>query len=343
MKKWAGYERGMNLGGWFSQCGNTKERYETFITKADIERIAGWGLDHVRVPVDYNLVENEDGTYKEDGFACIQRAIDWCQEFHLNMILDLHKTAGYSFDAGEQEKGFFEEEFYQERFYRLWEEFARRFGRYKNRLAFEILNEITDEKLCDIWNRIADNCIRRIRCIVPDIYILVGGYWNNSIASVKALAPPQDDYIVYNFHCYDPLLFTHQGAAWVKDMPEDFRFDFDHTYEEYYETVKRVLPEQEAVFPKLDCMKKRFGREFFLSLFAEPVRIAEERNTMLYCGEYGVINRVPAVDALKWYQAIHQAFEYYGIGRAAWNYKEMQYGFVDEHFREVLDGVIKYL
>ena len=210
MKKWAGYERGMNLGGWFSQCDHTRERYETFITRADIERIAGWGLDHVRVPVDYNLVEEEDGTYKEEGFGYIQRVIGWCREFHLNMILDLHKTAGYSFDADEQETGFFEEELCQERFYRLWEEFARRFGGYKDGLAFEILNEITDEKLCDRWNRIADTCIRRIRRIVPDIYILVGGYWNNSITAVKALAPPHDEFIVYNLHCYDTLLFTHQ-------------------------------------------------------------------------------------------------------------------------------------
>ena len=104
-----------------------------------------------------------------------------------------------------------------------------------------------------------------------------------------------------------------------------------------------MLPDQEEVFPKLGCMEEMFGKEFFLALFAEPVQIAEERNTTLYCGEYGVINRVPAVEALKWYQTIHQAFEYYGIGRAAWNYKEMQYGFMDEHFKDVVDEVIKYL
>jgi len=343
MKKWTGYEKGINLGGWFSQCDYTKERYETFITRADMERIAGWGLDHVRVPVDYNLVEEKDGTYKEEGFEYIQQVIDWCREFHLNMILDLHKTAGYSFDTDEQERGLFEEESCQERFYRLWEEFAKRFGSYKDRLAFELLNEITDEKLCDKWNKIADTCIHRIRRIVPEIYILVGGYWNNSIASVKALAMPQDGFIVYNFHCYDPMIFTHQGAHWVKDMPEDFRFEFEHTYEEYLETVKRVLPYQTDVFPTLEDRKKMFGKEFFIALFAEAVKIAEERNTMLYCGEYGVIDRAPAADALKWYQAIHQAFEYYGIGRAAWTYKGMQYGFTDNHFKDVLDEVIKYL
>jgi len=343
MKKWTGYQKGVNLGGWLSQCWHAKEHYETFITKADIKKIAGWGLDHVRLPIDYNLVEEENGIYKEEGFAYIQRAIDWCSECNLNIILDLHKTAGYSFDDGEQEQGFFEDGQYQERFYRLWEEFARRFGQYKKMLAFELLNEITDKELCEPWNKIANNCIRRIRCICPDIFILVGSYWNNNVTAVKALPLPQDDYIIYNFHCYDPLLFTHQGASLVKDMPEDFRFQFGHTYAEYLETVKQILPDQVEVFPKLDCMEKTFGAEFFLTLFADAVKMAEERNTTLYCGEYGVINHVSAPEALQWHKAIHQAFEYYGIGRAAWNYKELNYGLVDEHFKEVLGEAINYL
>ena len=52
MKCFEGYMHGVNLGGWLSQCDHTKERYETFITKKDIETIKDWGLDHIRVPVD---------------------------------------------------------------------------------------------------------------------------------------------------------------------------------------------------------------------------------------------------------------------------------------------------
>ena len=53
MRGMEGYMRGVNLGGWLSQFdAPTKEHFETFITEADIRRIAGMGLDHVRVPVD---------------------------------------------------------------------------------------------------------------------------------------------------------------------------------------------------------------------------------------------------------------------------------------------------
>ena len=69
-----GYYRGVNLGGWLSQCDYSQERLDHFIEKPDIEKIASWGLDHVRIPVDYNVMENEDGTWKEEGFRRIGSA-----------------------------------------------------------------------------------------------------------------------------------------------------------------------------------------------------------------------------------------------------------------------------
>ena len=69
MKEFKGYTHGVNLGGWLSQCNHTKERYENFIVESDIEKIKSWGLDHIRVPVDYDLVEDKEGNYKEEGFG----------------------------------------------------------------------------------------------------------------------------------------------------------------------------------------------------------------------------------------------------------------------------------
>ena len=318
LKEFKGYKKGIDLGGWLSQCNHTKERYETFITEKDIETVASWGADHVRVPVDYDLVEDKEGNYKEDGFAYIQRAIDWCGKYHLNMVLDLHKTFGYSFDFGENEVGFFDNEKYQERFYRLWEEFAKRYSKYEERLCFELLNEVTDKEFCDKWNEISLKCIERIRKIAPTVKILVGGYWNNSGDAVKDLAMPHDENIVYNFHNYDPLVFTHQGASWIPGMPADYRVSIDKTFKEMDAYTTEHAPELLGRFDNMGDSDDRIDGEFFKKRFAEPVKIAEERGVSLYCGEYGVIENAEPADILKWYKAINEAFEYYGIGRATW-------------------------
>ncbi|MBR4669039.1 MAG: cellulase family glycosylhydrolase [Butyrivibrio sp.] len=342
MKKLKGYMHGVNLGGWLSQCDHTKERYDFFITESDIEVIKSWGMDHIRVPVDYDLVEDAQGNYKEDGFAYIQKAIEWCKKNKLNMVLDLHKTFGYSFDSGEGELGFFEKKEYQDRFYKLWEQFAIRFGKNDNMLAFELLNEVTKKEYCEIWNDVSRECITRIRKISPNIKILVGGYYNNSIEALKDLAEPYDDNIVYNFHCYEPLIFTHQGAPWIKEMDTEFRMPFDSTYGQYIEFNNKHLDHITGDMSAFD-KEAMFGPEFFDRYLAEAVKVAEERNVMLYCGEYGVIDRATPEDTLKWYKVICKTFDKYGIGRAAWSYKQMDFGLSDERMKGVIGEITKIM
>ena len=154
MLKERGFYKGVNLGGWLSQCDYSEDRLNNFIKEPDFEKIASWGLDHVRIPIDYNILENEDGGYKEDGFTRIENALKLAEKYGLNAIVDLHKTAGFSFDFGEQESGFFESEKYQERFYKLWGQIAKRFGDRPDKVAFELLNEVTDQQFIHVWNRV---------------------------------------------------------------------------------------------------------------------------------------------------------------------------------------------
>ena len=342
MRIWKGYIHGINLGGWLSQCDHSTERYETFITEADIQKIRSWGLDHVRLPLDYDLIEDAEGNSKESGFLYLDRAVEWTRKYGLNLVLDLHKTFGFSFDAGEKEEGFFENEAYQERFYLLWERLAGRYGNIGENIAFELLNEVTDKEVCDTWNRISRNCIERIRAVAPDVRILVGGYWNNSIEALKDLLPPFDENIIYNFHCYEPLIFTHQGAYWAPGMDTSFRISIGATYRELSEASEKNLSQVTVPMDSFDP-DSRLGKEYFERYFAEAVKIAEERNVPLYCGEYGVINLADAGETLKWYRMIGEVFNEFGIGRAAWSYKEMDFGLVDPHMEGVLEDVLKWM
>ncbi len=317
MLKSKGFYKGVNLGGWFSQCDYSEDRLDNFITEPDFAKIASWGIDHVRIPVDYNIFENDDGTYNESGFKRIDKAFELCEKYNLNAVLDLHKTAGFSFDSyGESESGFFESEELQERFYCLWEQFAVRYGKLSNRVAFELLNEVTDKSFIDTWNDISCKCIQRIRKYAPDTIILVGSYWNNSVTAVPDLAKPCDDKVVYNFHCYDPLKFTHQGAYWTDMINKDERIAFDES----------------GITP-----------EYFEEMFSVAIEAAKKNNTSLYCGEYGVINIVSPEDTVKWFRCINSVLEKYGIARSAWSYKEMDFGLSDSRLDSVRGELLKYL
>ena len=343
MKIWTGYQKGVNLGGWFSQCDYSEERFDSFIRPEDFAVIKSWGADHVRLPVDYNLLQDEQAHPLESGYRRLQRAIDCCRANGLNMVLDLHKTPGFSFDAEEGESGFFESETYQDRFYSLWESLARRFGRNADMLAFELLNEVTDEDYMPAWNRISQSCIRRIRVFAPDIPILVGGYWHNSAVSVKAIAPPIDEHIVFNFHCYEPLIFTHQGADWMSPpMDTAFRIPVTASFGQMEAAGQKMLNEFCTGLDRYPPETK-LTAAFFEDFFAEAVQAAEKNGVPLYCGEYGVIDRAAPEDALVWFRAIHTAFERYGIGRAAWSYRQMDFGLSDVRMDAVRPELIRCL
>lgn len=311
-----GIYRGVNLGGWLSQCDYSADRLNYFIQEADFDKIGTWPVDHVRVPVDYNVLEDEQGGYDAPGWERLDWAIAQCEKHGLKMVLDLHKTAGFSFDSGECETGFFGSDHYQQRFWRLWEEIARRYGKLHDKVAFELLNEVTSETFIDAWNRIAAEAIRRIRVIAPDTYILVGSYHNNSAPAVKDLAPPADDHVIYNFHCYDPLAYTHQGAYWVDSLDKNARVPFEES------------GVTEATFE---------------ALFAPALEKAKKYGASLYCGEYGVIDVVKAEDAIKWFRVINAVFEKHGIARAVWSYKQMDFGISDPYWDGVRDELLEVL
>jgi len=337
------YQKGINLGGWISQYLEYSEsHFRTFITEDDIRNISDMGFDHIRVPVDYEVIQNEDGSMIESGLQHIDNCITWAQKHSLHMILDLHKTKGYSFDEVESSSSFFTNVYYQSQFIELWRNLAIRYGNFENMLAFEILNEIVDTNVIDKWNELSKCCILKIREYAPTIKILLGGVDYNSVNSIKYLDDTTDENIVYNFHCYEPMIFTHQNAYWVKDMTPGFHTTYPKSLKEYKEEMSTV-----GVFstsPLLNVDAKEIGTPFFEQLFKEAIEIATARNIPLYCGEFGVIDQAPAEDAVKWFKDITTIFKKYGIGSAIWNYKEKDFGIIDSHYatyrKELLETVL---
>ena len=59
MKQFNGFMHGVNLGGWFSQCNHTAERYDNFIKEEDFKTIADIIYMALSLRTDKNALERQ--------------------------------------------------------------------------------------------------------------------------------------------------------------------------------------------------------------------------------------------------------------------------------------------
>lgn len=122
--------------------------YRGMMGERDLKEMAELGYNSVRLPLDAaGLLYEEPGyQFNEDSLAMLDQLIDWCEQYRLYVILDLHAAVGgqssVSCDNGidNMPRLFVEPESW-ERTIVLWEELARR---YRDRwivAGYELLNE----------------------------------------------------------------------------------------------------------------------------------------------------------------------------------------------------------
>lgn len=331
--------RGINLGGYLSQCCHEEVHYDSFIKKEDIKQIADWGCDHIRIPIDYEVLESDDGVMKEQGYKRVKQVVDWCEEYGLNAILDLHKAYGYDFnDAGDEEKNnLFSSDALQKRFVNLWIQIVKYFSTYEN-VAFELLNEVVEKENAAAWNKLIKATVSEIRKISKSAPIIYGGIQWNSVKTLKLLDIPKDDNIIFTFHFYEPLLFTHQKAPWVATMDPNQTIYYPESMEYYQEKSKALGFQGEVVTL---AKAQEMGEIFITEMIEEAIDAANKAGVSLYCGEFGVIDRAPVEDTLRWYRDVVNVFSKYKIGGAIWSYKEMDFGITEEHYAPIKDALLE--
>ncbi len=330
-------KKGVNLGGFLSQCSEyTTEHYATFITKADIDNIASMQFDHVRLPIDYEVIETEDGAEIVDNYHFIDDTIAWCRQAGLKLVLDVHKTWGYSFDNVDKEglNTLFSSDEAKDRFLRLWDKLSARYAGYSDSVAMELLNEVVNPEYAESWNELIKRAVAVIRKNAPDSTIIYGGVEWNSAGTLKLLDPPADNNTILTFHYYEPLIFTHQKAPWVPTIPQDLSVPYIDDME-YYRKLSSGIGLQGG--PCVTAKASKMGVEYHEEMISEAIKAATKFGAQLYCGEFGVIDRADPKEAVKWYRDVISLFKKYDIGYSVWSYKEMDFGIMGDDYKEVRD------
>ena len=333
--------RGINLGGFLSQCTHEEEHYDSFIKEEDIGKIREMRFDHIRLPIDYEVFETEEGVRREDGYRRVHQVIEWCEAQGLPVILDLHKAYGYDFnDAGDSEKNrLFTDEKVQGRFLGLWESLAKEYSVHKD-LCFELLNEVVEDENAEAWNILIKKAVSVIRRFSKDAWIIYGGIQWNSAGTIKYLEKPADDRILFTFHFYEPLVFTHQWAHWMPVMQEIKTVHYPDNYEIYREKSRILGTQGQSVVERqYDEMNISFLRD----MVRVAVESAKEKGAPLYVGEFGVIDQAPEEDTLRWFRDVMTIFSEENIGCALWTYKNMDFGINQEHYAGIRNELLKLL
>ncbi|MFL9841965.1 cellulase family glycosylhydrolase [Sphingomonas sp. ST-64] len=249
--------RGMGLGGWMLQEGYMLELgdlekgqqhvirrkitelvgeekaaafykawLDNFVTKADVDAMARWGFNSIRLPMHYNLftlpIEQEpvagQDTWIEDGFARIDRLLEWTRANNMHLILDLHAAPGGQgndlpiSDRDPSKPSLWESAENRRKTIALWKKLAERYAEEPGIAGYDIVNEpnwdfdgpkqghgCSSKVNAPLWTFYRE-AIAAIRSVDRNHMVIIeGNCWGNNYEGLDA---PLDPNMALSFHKY---------------------------------------------------------------------------------------------------------------------------------------------
>jgi endoglucanase len=308
--------RGTNISHWLSQSQARGEERRRYFTRTDVQRLAGLGLDHLRIPIDEEQMWDEKGVRDREAFSLLDSALDWCHEAGLRAVVDLHILRSHHFlDA---EPRLFTDPAEAGRFADLWRDLSAHLKRRPNdRVAYELMNEPVAREAAD-WNRAARAAYEAVRGLEPERTIVLGSNrWNSAMTFYELDVPADDANVILTFHYYHPMLITHYRASWWPGGKYEGPVHYPgqpippHDWQELPAGMKTLLADQNA-FYNVQVMDRDL---------AAPLAVRKQTHLPLYCGEFGCYEKCPDAVRRAWYRDFRSVLAAHGIAWANWDYK----------------------
>lgn len=224
-------------------------------TEDTYKELSELGFNCVRFYLNYEMLESDDNpySYKEEGFEWLDKNIEWAKKYDMGMIFNMHYPQG-----GYQSQGngtaLWSDKENQKRLAALWKAIAERYANEPAVWGYGLINEpyvpylgnkeATIEQCRELMNYIADE----IRSVSPHQAIVVEtGLMCKDYSTGDFLSLAEDDgeplyfllddnNVIYEFHFYQPMAFTHQNAEWANTAGSTMSYPSDDIASADYES-----------------------------------------------------------------------------------------------------------
>lgn len=310
--------QGFSLTGWFD--GWT----ERSPPPGSLEQLRERGMGHVRLPITAEGVMTRFTPAQaiETRRGRIEAALDRLTAIGFAVIVDLH-------GGGRLERLFAEDPEAAERaVVQAWTVLG---PLVEKRASLKVSAEILNEPPVDdaVWAAMQQRIVRAVRPVMPKATLVVSTGGPQRVERLLAATPIDDPDTIYAVHYYDPMVFTHQGADWIRPDPIGWLHDVPFPIRLEDPRLKALAAEmraegRERVAAYLDSLHDlSFGAVDIRGAMRAIGDWSRAHGRPVIIGEFGVYRDVaPAAYRRNWLGLVANAARENCVGWTHWEYRD---------------------
>ena len=224
---------------------------KNFVSRADIDQIAEWGFNHIRLPFHYKQFHTEDGS-TPIGYEIVDSLLSWCEPYNMYVILDMHcapgaQNGGPISDSDGIARLWLEED-KKELTVEIWREIAEYYSDNTLIGGYDLINEpvLPQGVTLSEFKQLYIDITQAIREVDQNHIVFIEGNWYGT--DFSGLTPPWDDNMSYSFHKYwgETDISTIQSYLTMRntyDIPLWMGESGENSNSWYYEALVKLLEE----------------------------------------------------------------------------------------------------
>jgi len=225
------FRRGVNAWPWFSltrefPAPRTDYAWPPFQTQRpvptsdDLGRLRQCGLDFIRIPVDPGPFLAGDAATRGKLLDMLDAAVSAALDAGLGVIVNVQANAAtHYWNPDRMVSSTAAPEF--DAYRGLVGELAGRLQRFTpGMVALEPVNEPAQSCSSNVWSQVQAALLTAARASSATLPLVVTGGCGSMVSGLAALDPAPlaaFEPILFTFHFYEPYLFSHQGAPWMRE------------------------------------------------------------------------------------------------------------------------------